>query len=97
MSFAFNHAGEQQLSLFDSYNNLTERENYSNIFSYQGSCENGNLLIPPFDYSIRRLHCAIFYSTYIQLLFLANQFPLCYNLKNFDGFLGTTAGSGGFQ
>ena len=26
MSFVFNHAGEQQLSLFDSYNNLTERE-----------------------------------------------------------------------
>ena len=26
MSFAFNHADEQQFSLFDSYNNLTERE-----------------------------------------------------------------------
>lgn len=26
MSFVFNHTGEQQLSLFDSYNSLTERE-----------------------------------------------------------------------
>ena len=26
MAFAFNPAGEQQLSLFDSYNSLTDRE-----------------------------------------------------------------------
>lgn len=29
MSFVFNHAGEQQLSLFDSYNSLTEMETQS--------------------------------------------------------------------